>query len=126
MAGELREIGRSIPLPGSPLGTFTDRVNAELAAGAIPHACPHPGTADWLRLPERILACADCAPALLEAVSGQPPECAVCAAPPTRWAHWTAEHVMVLARLCDACGTTGNTPMSQNLDDDSHDPRTPP
>jgi hypothetical protein len=109
-----REIGRSIPLGGSPLADLTAQIGAELAAGAIPCGCPHPVTASRLFLPARILCCTDCDDLVREVLNAQPSGCAICSGPATRSAMWLAGRVLVMARLCETCGTTGNTPLCLN------------
>jgi len=110
MSGELREIGPSIALPGSPKAALAARVAADLAADVIACACPHPATASVLFLPAGVLCCADCTEAVRETAGVQPPACAICATEATRSSAWMAGPVLVWARLCDACGTAGDTP----------------
>lgn len=105
----------SASLPGSPLAELQDRVRAELAVDSIPVACPHPATADNLNVSERILACNDCIRPLVDAAdAAKPPQCACCGARATRTSTWAADHVYVVARLCDVCGTAGNVPLNPN------------
>jgi hypothetical protein len=113
----LRFLGQGVPLPGSPVAVLRARVDAELAAGSIPCACPHPATADALSLPGKIFGCIDCVPALTEAADErQAPVCSCCTtSPATRTTGWaTASSVIVLARVCATCQMTLNTPMSPN------------
>jgi hypothetical protein len=112
--GEPREIGMSIALPGSPLAAFQDRLVAELASDSIPCACPHPATASRLFLPARVLCCEDCEEGLRDAADEQPPRCAICTGAATRMTVWMTGPVLVMTRLCDACSSIGNTPVSRN------------
>ncbi len=104
-------------LPGSPVAGLCARVAAELAGGGITAACPHPATADRLYLPSRTLRCHDCNAEADDRPDSEPGPCAACGADGAgRWVTWLDERarVLVMARLCEACGTTGNVPFSQN------------
>jgi hypothetical protein len=114
MSNELRPVGTSIPLPGSPLAALNDRVGAELEAGLISCSCPHPFTAEYLYLPSAVLCCADCTATLLKDVNSQPPRCAIGAGRASGGTLWMAGRVHVSALLCEACSTAGTTPLSQN------------
>ncbi len=106
-------LGPSISLPGSPLAILHEQIAAELAAGRIPCACPHPVTADRLSLPGRVLACADCTyaltfPEVFAAAAG----CSCCGASARmRFTGWAEGSVLVIARVCDSCA---DTPISPN------------
>ena len=102
-------------LDGSPAGTFRAWVAAELAEGTIPHACPHPVTADRLLLPAWTLLCADCYDQGRS--DATPGPCASCEAPgASDWTWWldVDSHVFVVARICVPCGTDGTVPVSLN------------
>jgi len=104
-------------LEGSPSSVLADRIAAELADGAIPCACPHPVTADRLGLPSRTLRCADCDAGTPEHPDSTPGPCASCGTADARtWAIWldAAAHVLVVARVCQDCGTGGNVPVCPN------------
>jgi hypothetical protein len=103
-------------LSGSPLAVLQERIAAELAAEAILCACPHPVTADMLELPRRILGCDGCVRNLVEAADAeQAPMCACCGTGvATRTSCWAVGSVLVVARLCDPCGTAVNVPVSPN------------
>lgn len=104
-------------LPGAPLTMLRDQVNAELAAGTISCACPHPENADSMTLPGKIFGCRDCVLVLTQATDAcQPPACSCCgtkvATGVTGWV--TPGSVIVLASVCAACQKAGNAPMSPN------------
>ena len=104
-------------LPGAPLTVLRDQVSAELAAGTISCACPHPEDADSMTLPGKIFGCRACVLVLTEAADAcLPPACSCCATEPatgiTGWV--TPGSVVVLAAVCTACQTAGNAPMSPN------------
>jgi hypothetical protein len=101
-------------LAGSPSAVFRTRIAAELAAGTIPCACPHPVTADRLWLPSRTLRCAECDMGVADQPESNRGPCASCGVPDARgWSIWVDEvsHVEVLARICETCGTSGTLPV---------------
>jgi len=102
-------------LDGTPAATFRAWVGAELAEGTIPHACPHPATADHLSLPSWTLRCAECHER--ERPDDTPGPCASCEAPGASWWSWWLDegsHTIVTARVCRDCGTAGTVPVSEN------------
>jgi hypothetical protein len=101
-------------LPESPAAVFRGRIGAELANGSIPPVCLHPATADRLYLPSRTLRCHECDGVTPDA---DPGPCASCGAADARgWSIWLDERafVLVIARVCEACGTAGSAPVSWN------------
>jgi len=101
----------------SPGPIFRARIAAELADGSIPAACPHPATANFLSLPSRILRCGECDTTSPERPDREPGPCSACGAPGTgMWATWLSEaaRVLVTARVCEPCWTSGSMPLSWN------------
>jgi hypothetical protein len=104
-------------LNGSPGSIFRARIAAELADGSILPACPHPATANVLSLPSRILRCGECEATSPERPDSEPGPCAACGAPGIgTWTAWLSEaaRVLVTARVCEPCQTSGNVPLSLN------------
>jgi hypothetical protein len=115
VSDELR-FGFSLPLPGSPLAALNAVVDGELAAGEIACACPHPGTADRLAMPGRLLGCDDCIRAMqraTEELDGRH-ACACCGQPATGASVWMSGTVFVLAWVCPRCSKAGNAAQSLN------------
>jgi hypothetical protein len=111
----LQFAGYSLPLEGSPLAAFEARVNADLAAGDIPCACPHPATADTASFPSGLYGCEDCVRTMQVALDAQhAPLCACCGEPATKTTAWLAGTVTVIARVCGTCSSTGNFVQSPN------------
>jgi hypothetical protein len=102
-------------LPGSPAATFREWIAAELAEGTIPYGCPHRVAADRLLLPARTLRCAGCHER--DRPSNAPGPCASCEVPgASSWTWWVDERarVLVIAQVCESCGTDGTVPLCPN------------
>lgn len=111
---QVRPYGHSVIVEGTPIAGLSARLAGELAGGRIKAACPH--AADHMSLPGPILGCDDCVRALTEAADAlRPPECSCCGnRGATRTTCFVSGGVFVAARVCEACGTAGNAPVSPN------------
>lgn len=111
---QVRPYTIGVTVEGTPMAALSARITADLAGNRIQAACPH--TADHLSLPGWIYGCGDCVRALTAARDAcQPPQCSCCAtAPATLTNCRLAGAVFVAARVCEACATAGNAPVSPN------------
>ena len=92
----------------SPLAALTASVAAWLEDGSIPCACPHPGTADLLYLPDRILRCREC-DAEADQRAGVLETCAACGAAEAHMGSaFVVAGVFVVARVCLLCSLAGS------------------